>query len=370
MIHFALEKKVALALHSNGILFKLSLIFSYSLYPVFIFWLVFFYMKRREIFSLMLCMLAVLLVCVYGIKHLTSVPRPYEVYGVKAVTYHIGSSFPSTHASLSLFIFLTSVMFAGRVMKRSMKILLFLWAMLVSISRWVLLLHYLVDIVAGWVISLTLVLICWSIWNERIESEKVRKGIHIGLGYLIGLVVWKYADKVVAYLAVITAASMVASVLIKRQTLPEDIMKLIENAERGEDIKSFPLRGVVFFFLSATIVTYLFPSSIAASGIVALSLGDGMATVVGRKLGRVRLPYNRAKSFEGTLSCFFFSFVGSLPFLPGTLAFLNGIIASLVESLPHREHSKLNMLLDDNLTIPIICCCVLYFLCINFQFCA
>jgi phytol kinase len=113
--------------------------------------------------------------------------------------------------------------------------------------------------------------------------------------------------------------------------------------------------GLVFFFITQFYWTG------SPTGIVALMLmcgGDGLAEILGRKYGRSALPWNRRKTWIGSLGmflggwCFAFGIVaiyialdifsGSLiNYLPGiTLISLAG---TLVESLPFHD--------IDNLTV-------------------
>ncbi len=71
--------------------------------------------------------------------------------------------------------------------------------------------------------------------------------------------------------------------------------KIVREHER------FNLLGSTYVLLAALLAAYAFsrPIAIAAMGFVAV--GDGMAAIVGRSMGRVRIL---GKSLEGTLACF------------------------------------------------------------------
>jgi len=105
----------------------------------------------------------------------------------------------------------------------------------------------------------------------------------------------------------------------------------------------------------------------SAIGIAALSLmcgGDGLADIIGRRFGgENRLPFNRAKSWAGSIAMF----VGGVVFTIGfTMLFhqwgfmtvtapwqlLRGVVlvsfvATFVEALPA------NQFIDDNISVPI-----------------
>jgi dolichol kinase len=91
------------------------------------------------------------------------------------------------------------------------------------------------------------------------------------------------------------------------------------------------------------LLTFLTNANEIAAGILILALGDAVSTIIG-KFGKMKIPYNKAKTVEGALAFFF----ASLPaaFFIGPVAIPLALLATAVESLPG---------LEDNLTIPIAC---------------
>ncbi|MFH0737400.1 MAG: hypothetical protein V1827_02845 [Candidatus Micrarchaeota archaeon] len=90
-------------------------------------------------------------------------------------------------------------------------------------------------------------------------------------------------------------------------------------------------------------VSFLTDTGQIASVLLALGIGDGISTIAGRR-GRMKLPYNGKKTFEGALGIFFPSLLAW--FFIGPLAIPFALIAMSAESIPR---------LDDNLTIPALC---------------
>ncbi len=90
-------------------------------------------------------------------------------------------------------------------------------------------------------------------------------------------------------------------------------------------------------------LTFLSDSAEIAAVIYILAFGDAISTIVGR-MGRIKLPYNDKKTVEGSIALFF----ASLPayMLIGPLIVPLAMLAALAESLP---------ILEDNLTVPIVC---------------
>jgi dolichol kinase len=93
-------------------------------------------------------------------------------------------------------------------------------------------------------------------------------------------------------------------------------------------------------------------SAAAISVILILALGDGFATYVGTSYGRHKLPWNKNKTFEGTIgfaagaSCALFA----MP-IPETIFVV--VLATIIESLPLK--------VNDNLTLPVVSSLLYFF---------
>ncbi|MFA5381582.1 MAG: hypothetical protein WC356_00315 [Candidatus Micrarchaeia archaeon] len=83
-----------------------------------------------------------------------------------------------------------------------------------------------------------------------------------------------------------------------------------------------------------------------------LALGDGFATIIGSR-GKMKLFYNKKKTFEGTLA-FAVSSLPALFFLPSIVCFVAIIVSAFAESL--------DLGIDDNFIIPFVCCLVFFIL--------
>lgn len=125
------------------------------------------------------------------------------------------------------------------------------------------------------------------------------------------------------------------------------------------------LGGPLYYVMVLSICTALFWRD-SPVGVVALAImcgGDGIADILGRRLGNIKLPYNPSKSWVGSISMFIFSFVLSTSFLYyySSLGFYHldwasavqivawiSLVATVVESLPISSH------LDDNMSVPLV----------------
>ncbi|MDE1850957.1 MAG: hypothetical protein KGH54_04170 [Candidatus Micrarchaeota archaeon] len=77
----------------------------------------------------------------------------------------------------------------------------------------------------------------------------------------------------------------------------------------------------------------------------AIFIGDALATIIGIRFGKRKLPYNKRKSIAGAIA--YFLSVAILPYaLYGPLAIPLAVLATVVETLPIK--------LDDNFSVPAV----------------
>jgi HAD superfamily phosphoserine phosphatase-like hydrolase len=107
----------------------------------------------------------------------------------------------------------------------------------------------------------------------------------------------------------------------------------------------------MFFALGILLTLLLFPLPVSSVAIAAFTLGDSMASIFGGILGKRALPFNKGKTIEGSVSCFFFAFCAALFFTTPAFAFLAAVATAIIESLPWP--------LNDNLVTPLFTALVL-----------
>jgi len=88
----------------------------------------------------------------------------------------------------------------------------------------------------------------------------------------------------------------------------------------------------------------LFPELIACVVIMIVACADSMATMIGMFYGRVKLPYNRKKSMEGSVAFFLTAFVCAFFYLPLMTALIVSVVSCIIETLPIEF---------DNISIPL-----------------
>lgn len=124
-------------------------------------------------------------------------------------------------------------------------------------------------------------------------------------------------------------------------------------------------QGAVLYFFVLLVLILVFPLTIVAAAWAILAWGDGAATLIGKHFKAKELPWNKHKSYAGSLAFIFFGTVGAFillqwmtPGMSASQAFFLGakatMVAALVESLPLKT--------NDNVTVTLTSALVLYFL--------
>lgn len=88
----------------------------------------------------------------------------------------------------------------------------------------------------------------------------------------------------------------------------------------------------------------LFSRTIACIVIIIVACADSVATIVGMFYGRVKVPYNRKKSVEGSIAFLVSAFICSIFYLPLGIALIVSLVSCIIETLPIEF---------DNISIPL-----------------
>jgi len=122
------------------------------------------------------------------------------------------------------------------------------------------------------------------------------------------------------------------------EDLLEDEVKTVERP------KELPFKGAITFYFGCFLTTILFQPHIAIASITVLALADSLSTLIGYFYGKHKLPINKSKSWEGSLTFLIISFSVLLLFINPFKALTAGILTTLVEMLPK---------VDDNIFVPL-----------------
>jgi len=106
-------------------------------------------------------------------------------------------------------------------------------------------------------------------------------------------------------------------------------------------------RGFIYFFIGIilTLLIFQFNMSVANAAILILLFGDSASTIVGRRWGRNKIPFQNRKTVEGSLAFLFVGLVVALTQVPLFPAFLGGLSGAIAEAYSP---------IDDNIPIPLV----------------
>jgi len=203
-----------------------------------------------------------------------------------------------------------------------------------------------------------------------ISSQLSRKIIHMGTGPVFVLCWLLFPGKPIdRYLAALVPALITAQFVLVGLGIIKDeaaVKAMSRTGDRREILRGPLFYGFVFGVLT---IVYWLDSPI---GIVALMLmcgGDGLADILGRRLGTRKLPWAAEKSWMGSLGMliggwtFALGIMGvyvSLKIFPGPITSylfpltLIAIVGTLVESLPLKD--------VDNISVTVAAVVLGYFL--------
>lgn len=101
----------------------------------------------------------------------------------------------------------------------------------------------------------------------------------------------------------------------------------------------------LYYAFGILLTLLLFPNPASSAAIAMFTLGDSSASIIGATISKRPLPFNRAKTLEGSIGGFLFAFLGGLLFINPALALAGAAVAMLIEYLP--------LPINDNLMVPI-----------------
>ncbi|GFZ18430.1 phytol kinase 1 VTE5 [Actinidia rufa] len=152
----------------------------------------------------------------------------------------------------------------------------------------------------------------------------------------------------------------------------EGLIKSVTREGKPEEL----LRGPLYYVIVLIVCVLVFwrESPIGVISLAMMCGGDGIADIMGRRFGSIKIPYNEKKSWAGSISMFIFGFLISMGMLyyfsalgyfrldwPRTMerVALISFVATFVESLSTTRT------VDDNISVPLASM-VMAFLCFGY----
>ncbi|CAL5209072.1 unnamed protein product [Lathyrus oleraceus] len=199
-----------------------------------------------------------------------------------------------------------------------------------------------------------------------------RKLVHIlsGLLFLVSWPIFSTSSEARYFAAFVPLVNFLR-LLVNGLSLVSD-QGLIKSVTRKGDPKEL-LRGPLYYvgILMLCAVVFWRESPIGVVSLAMMCGGDGVADIIGRRYGSIKIPYNQKKSWAGSIAMFIFGFLVSIgmlyyysalghvefnweSILP-RVAFVS-IVATVVESLPTTE------VIDDNISVPLVTMAVTFFI--------
>ncbi|CAL0299789.1 unnamed protein product [Lupinus luteus] len=200
--------------------------------------------------------------------------------------------------------------------------------------------------------------------REILHQSLSRKLVHI-LSGLLFLVSWPFFSNSneARYFAAFVPLVNCLRLLVNGLSLASD-KGLVKSVTREGDPREL-LRGPLYYVMILMLSALVFWRE-SPVGVVSLAMmcgGDGIADIIGRRYGSIKIPYNDKKSWAGSISMLVIGFLVSLGMLyyysilgHVQLEWVNTVprvafvafVATVVESLP------ITQIVDDNISVPLV----------------
>jgi phosphoserine phosphatase len=191
--------------------------------------------------------------------------------------------------------------------------------------------------------------------QQKISKRRgVREIIHISSFFISFISIYLLGNNLTSFLILLIALIYIISEFarVRGKNLPI-LSSITLNAVNKTEFYEFAT-APINFALGVAISLLLFPAPIRYVAITILTLGDGFAHIFGMKFGKHRIPFNKGKNLEGSISGFLFAFLGSLLFVDPIRALIAAIFGMIIEALPLPLNDNFNMPIATGLLLLLI----------------
>jgi phosphoserine phosphatase/dolichol kinase len=175
-------------------------------------------------------------------------------------------------------------------------------------------------------------------------NDFVREDLHasgIFMPVIAGLIGVPVVSTIIIFIAIVYTVSELSR--LEGRSIPI-VSAITRHAASQSELYGFA--AAPLYFATGIVATLLLYPKMAAGGAIAIfCLGDSAASIFGG-LFSDRLPFNKGKTWEGSVAGFFFAFLGGMFFVPPVYALVGAAIAMGVEALP--------LPINDNVVVPIV----------------
>ena len=180
--------------------------------------------------------------------------------------------------------------------------------------------------------------------KKTLLKELFRKSIHLISAVIPFLLSKYYWPVIIGFMIIVVLYYFSELFRLEGHSIPL-ISFVTETASRKRDECKFVL-GPVTLVLGILFAALVLPLEYAKVGIYALSFGDGLASLVGKAVGRVTIPHTGGKTLEGSLACLIAVFISTFVVTRNLfVSVLVSLMAMFIEVLPLSDF--------DNMIIPI-----------------
>ncbi|XP_076909677.1 putative phytol kinase 3, chloroplastic [Bidens hawaiensis] len=194
------------------------------------------------------------------------------------------------------------------------------------------------------------------------EQKLNRKLLHItfGLGFMLCWPLFSSSIQGAALAALVPGVNIIKVLLIGLGIVKDEAT--VKSMSRFGDYREL-IKGPMYYAITITLccVIYWRTSPIAIAGICNLCAGDGIADIIGRRFGKKKIPYNKDKSFAGSIAMATTGFIASVgymyyfsmfSFVDKSFKMVVGfLVVSLVSAIV--ESHPISTKFDDNLLVPL-----------------
>lgn len=176
-------------------------------------------------------------------------------------------------------------------------------------------------------------------------NEIIRETIHIS-GFAIPLICTYLLNRYLVSFSIllITALYTISELARTKGTNIPIFSTITRKAAANPELNQF-VTAPIFFALAITLSLLILPPSTAYASIAILTLGDGVATLFGKKFGKTPIFFDKQKTIEGSMLGFTLAFLGATLFITPAKALIAASVGMLAECLPAP--------IDDNVLIPL-----------------
>ncbi len=181
--------------------------------------------------------------------------------------------------------------------------------------------------------------------RRTLLKELFRKSIHLCSAFVPLFLKYQYWLTIIVLFILVILYSICEFFRLRGMKIPF-ITSFTNLAARQRDENKFILGPVTLVF-GILIAALLLPLNAATVGIYALAFGDGLASLVGKTFGKIKIPLTGGKTIAGSLACFTAVFISTYCVCKKlSLSLIVAAFSTVIEVLP---------LLDfDNLIIPVL----------------